>query len=191
MEAVDRATVALARTGDHDAFRVLVERYSRSVFRLAFRMTGNEHDAEEVVQETFLKAYKALGQFESRSNFGTWLYRIASNCALDLIRARQRHENSRETPDEEKADPLSVLASSEPTPDRLMLSAELQQRVKLALSRLTPMERAAFVLRHFEGQPIEEISRALGLRSGAAKNNVFRAVKKLREALQPLVSPAP
>src|SRR4026207_1272412 len=97
MDATESAAVlARARQGDSEAFRALVERHSRSVFRLAFRMTGNEQDAEDVVQESFLRAYKQLGRFESRANFGTWLYRIVSNCSVDLMRAKQaRHDQVR------------------------------------------------------------------------------------------------
>ena len=91
MEATDLAAVERTRAGDTAAFRVLVERYGRSVFRLAFRMTANEFDAEDVVQETFLRAYKQLDSYESRSSFSTWLYRIAANYSLDLIRSRKRH----------------------------------------------------------------------------------------------------
>src|SRR5579862_5402937 len=97
MDASEAAAVlARARQGDGDAFRALVERHSRSVFRLAYRMTGNEQDAEDVVQESFLKAYRQLGRFESRSNFSTWLYRIVANCSVDLMRAKQaRHDIAR------------------------------------------------------------------------------------------------
>src|SRR5215211_2669615 len=96
MPHTDAAAVALAREGDSEAFRALVERHSRSVFRLAYRMTGNEQDAEDVVQEAFLRAYKQLGRFESRANFGTWLYRIVSNCSVDLMRSKQaRHDQTR------------------------------------------------------------------------------------------------
>ena len=96
MDATEAAAVlARARQGDSEAFRVLVERHSRSVFRLAYRMTGNEQDAEDVVQESFLRAYRQLGRFESRANFGTWLYRIVSNCSVDLMRATGRHDQTR------------------------------------------------------------------------------------------------
>src|ERR671922_2857663 len=97
MDASEAAAVlARAQQGDSDAFRALVERHSRSAFRLAFRMTGNEQDAEDVVQESFLRAYKQLGRFESRANFGTWLYRIVANCSVDMMRTRQaRHDQSR------------------------------------------------------------------------------------------------
>src|ERR671938_565225 len=90
MELTDAAIVARARAGDSDAYRVLVERHSRALFRLAFRMTGNESDAEDVVQESFLRAYRQLGKFDERASFGTWLYRIATNCSLDLVRSRKR-----------------------------------------------------------------------------------------------------
>ena len=81
--------VERAQSGDGDAFRLLVEQHSRAVFRLAFRMTGNEQDAEDVVQETFLRAYRQLDKYEARASFSTWLYRIAANYSLDLIRMRK------------------------------------------------------------------------------------------------------
>src|SRR6202167_5097926 len=96
MDMSDGTYVTRARSGDSDAFRMLVERHSRSLFRLAFRMTGNEQDAEDVVQESFLRAYRRLGRFEPRPNFGTWLYRIAANCSVVLMRAKQaRHDQTR------------------------------------------------------------------------------------------------
>src|SRR6266852_4379740 len=100
MDATEAAAVlARARQGDSEAFRALVERHSQSVFRLAFRMTGNEQDAEDVVQESFLRAYRQLGRFESRANFGTWLYRIVANCSADLMRTkRARLDQSRPEP---------------------------------------------------------------------------------------------
>ena len=91
MEDSDSVSVARVKAGDGDAYRTLVERHSRSVFRLAYRMTGNEQDAEDVVQETFLRAYRQLHRYEARASFGTWLYRIASNYSLDLVRSRKRH----------------------------------------------------------------------------------------------------
>ncbi len=191
MDGGDEAQVAQAQGGDQDAFRVLVERHSRSLLRLAYRMTGNEHDAEEVVQEAFLRAYKRLDRFESRANFGTWLYRIGVNCALDLMRKRKQQSSHRQQPTgdgEEASDPLETAVSPDPGPDRLMLSGELRKRVTIAMADLSPVERTAFVLRHFEGQSIEEIGRVLGLGAGATKNSVFRAVQKMRTHLEPMLS---
>ena len=187
MDATEAAAVlARARQGDSEAFRELVERHSRSVFRLAYRMTGNEQDAEDVVQESFLRAYKQLGRFESRANFGTWLYRIVSNCSVDLMRARQaRHDQVRGDSLDEAA---QLPAGDLPGPDRMAQSAEIERRVQAALSELSPLERAAFTLRHYEGRSIEEIGAALNLGTSAAKHSVFRAVKKLRIALAPLRS---
>ncbi len=172
--------VAVERTlaGDRDAYRVLVERHSNSIFRLAYRMTGNRHDAEEVVQEAFLRGYQKLGQFAARSNFGTWVYRIAANYAIDRMRQRQKEEARREAPrvedrDGMENDPLNRIKDDAPTPERLTQSIDA--------------ERTAFVMRHWEGCGIEEIAAVLKSSSNATKNTVFRAVQKLRRALQPFV----
>ena len=188
MPQTDAAAVALARDGDSEAFRALVERHSRAVFRLAHRMTGNPSDAEDVVQDTFLKAYKQLSRFESRANFGTWLHRIAVNCSIDLIRSRPHREAAHDVADLEHFGAGEAADTGRPSPERLMLSAEVQARITGAMSALSQMERAAFVLRHFEGQSIDEISRALGLKTNATKHSIFRAVKKMRHALEPLVA---
>src|SRR3984893_19492237 len=125
MDATEAAAVlARARQGDSDAFRVLVERHSRSVFRLAFRMTGNEQDAEDVVQESFLRAYRPLGRFESRANFGTWLYRIAANCSVDLMRAKQARRDQARADSLDEIDAVPPPAQS-PGPERLAQSAEI------------------------------------------------------------------
>ena len=191
VEVNDAARVAQAQAGDREAFRLLVERHSHTIFRLAYRMTGNEYDAEEVVQDTFLRAYRRLDRFEARANFGTWLYRIAVNCSLDLMRKRKTDEQRRvvvgKTEGADDQDALDEMPANHPAPDRLVLSREVGQHVSIALASLSPVERAAFELRHFEGLSIEEIGRTLGLRESATKNSVYRAVQKLRKALQPLV----
>ena len=171
---------------------VLVERHSHNVFRLAYRMTGNRHDAEEVVQEAFLRGYQKLSQFAAKSNFGTWVYRIAANYAIDRMRQRQKEAARRELPKAEAADgmeidPLSSVADEAPTPERLTQSIELRKQMEQALAALSEAERTAFVMRHWEGCGIEEIAAVLKSSSNATKNTVFRAVQKLRHALQPFV----
>ena len=188
MEATDLAAVERTRAGDTAAFRVLVERYGRSVFRLAFRMTANEFDAEDVVQETFLRAYKQLDSYESRSSFSTWLYRIAANYSLDLIRSRKRHASRRALESNEEEDVLESIKATDPSQDRIYYSTQVKQRLEAALALLTDQERTAFLLRHFEGKSIEEIGAILGLGVSATKNSIFRAVRKVREALEPVVS---
>jgi RNA polymerase sigma-70 factor (ECF subfamily) len=146
---------------------------------------ARDGDSEDVVQETFLRAYKQLSRFESRANFGTWLHRIAVNCSIDLIRSRPHREAGHDTADLEQLGEGRSAAAVGSSPERLMLSTEVQERVAAAMSALSPMERAAFVLRHFEGHSIDEISRALGLKANAAKHSIFRAVRKMRLALEP------
>ena len=187
MQESDSAAVARVREGQGDAYRVLVERHSRSLFRLAFRMTGNEQDAEDVVQETLLRAYKQLHRYESRASFATWVHRIAANCSLDLIRSRKRRQETTVVDQEESVDFLQQVAGPDPSPERLVYSGQVQERVAAAMNELSAQERTAFVLRHFEGQSIEEIGGALGLNLSAAKHSVFRAVQKLRRALEPVV----
>ncbi len=184
--------VAVERTlaGDRDAYRVLVERYSLYLYRLAYRMTGNSHDAEEVVQEAFLRAYQKLAQFAGNSNFGTWVYRIAANYAIDRIRQRNVEEARQAVPSRpgeegQEFDPVAMVKDPSASPEHLARSAELAARMQQALNALTPAERTAIVMRHWEGCAIEEIAAVLKSNSNATKNTVFRAVSKLRKALEP------
>ena len=189
MPQTDAAAVALARDGDSEAFHALVDRHSRAVYRLAYRMTGSPHDAEDVVQETFLRAYKQLGRFESRANFGTWVHRIAVNCSIDLIRSRPHREASHDGADlEQFSAAVERSDTAGASPERLMMSTEVQERITAAMTGLSAMERAAFMLRHFEGRSIEEISESLGLKTNATKHSIFRAVRKMRVALEPFVA---
>ncbi len=184
--------VAVERTlaGDRDAYRILVERHSQNVYRLAYRMAGNSHDAEEIVQEAFLRGYQKLKQFAGQANFGTWVYRIAANYAIDRLRQRKvedarREPPSRESEDGNELDPLSQLKDVAPSPERLAGSGQLALRMQQALQQLTPAERTAIVMRHWDGCGIEEIASVLKSSTTAAKNTVFRAVQKLRVALEP------
>jgi RNA polymerase sigma-70 factor (ECF subfamily) len=187
MEAsdADGEAVARFRAGDESAFRALVERHSRPVFRLAFRMTGNEQDAEDVVQETFLRAYRSLGRFEDRARFSSWIHRIAANCAYDVLRGRARRDEQdmRRPEGDEDEDRLESVPSGAPPPDRLVFSGEVRRKVGVAMARMSAVEKSAFALRHFEGFSIEEIGRALDLDQSATKHSIFRAVRKVRDVL--------
>jgi RNA polymerase sigma-70 factor (ECF subfamily) len=197
VESVREAdAIAIERTlaGDRDAFRVLVERHSATIFRLAYRLSGNHHDAEEIVQEAFLRAYQKLEQFASQANFATWVYRIAANYSIDRMRQKKKEDARRQAPSAEMSDdvdqdPLRQIPDAAPTPERLTQSVELKREMETALQSLTPAERIAFVMRHCDGCGIEEIALALKSNSSAAKNTVFRAVQKLRQALEPQFAP--
>jgi RNA polymerase sigma-70 factor (ECF subfamily) len=185
MPESDRTSVARACDGDSEAFRSLVERHSRYVFNVAYRLTGSAEDAEDIVQTTFLKAYRQLSRFEARADFRTWLHKIAMNCSIDLVRSRRYREVQGR--DDWEAGLAEATPGGSPGPDRLLLSSEIRDRVRDGLAQLTASERAAFTLRHVEGLSIREVAEAMGLKTEAAKNSIFRAVKKMRVALEPFV----
>ncbi len=186
MEWTDAEAASKVRSGDKRAFRVLVERHTPVIFRLAFLMTSNEQDAEDLVQETFLRSYKQIHTFDGRAAFGTWLHRICVNCSLNLIRARKsRKEDSAADGDHAGFNWLDQVAAATPSPERLTQSSQIAAMLGPALDMLSEAERTAFILRHYEDCPIDEIARTLGLQPGAAKQTVFRAVQKLRAALEP------
>ena len=168
-----------------DVVRVLVDRHARDVFKLAYRITGNATDAEDAVQETFLKVFQKIESFEHRSELSTWIYRITVNAAIDLVRRRRRLEK-RSAPLEDAA-----VRSSSPSQEQRVFGRQLEDTLTRAMSKLSEIERAAFVLRHFEQRTTSEISEALGLTRTASKHAVFRAVKKLRKNLEPFQSVQP
>lgn len=182
----DHALVRAVLAGDKDAYGVLVARHGEKMFRLAFRITENEHDAEEVVQETFLRGYRSLPDFDARADFGTWIYRIAVNCALQLL---SRRKSEQAVPIAEEFDdgrPGFQPAYNGAGPERLLLDREIEHRRHAAMQKMTTDERLAFVLRHLEGRSTEEIAEALDLSPNSAKQAVFRSVQKMRRALAPL-----
>jgi len=182
----DQAAIRAVLSGDKDAYQSLVLRHSRTLFRVAFRITGNEADADEVVQDAFLRGYRKLESFESRANFGTWIYRIAVRCALDKIHGRKTENDSRVAEESDPEENQIQVADEAPGPERLLLSGEIAAIQRVAMRSLTPTERAAFVLRHMEDCSTEEIAASLGIRPNAAKQAVFRAVHKLRRRLATL-----
>ena len=182
----DEAAIQRVLAGDGDAFRSLVERHGRSLFALAYRITGNEADADDVVQESFIRAYRGLSQYDGRASFQAWIYRIASNYALDLLAARKRRNWEQIDGDEEHPGALDSVPAADASPERLALNSQLRGHVETALGGLTDLERAAFVLRHFEGLSLDEIGVTLGISLNSVKQGVFRAVQKMRLALRPV-----
>ncbi len=181
MEPSDSELVEKAQAGDGEAFGELVRRHSRYLFGVAYRVTGDEGLAEDVVQDAFLKAWEQLDRFDFRAQFTTWIYRIAVNRAIDVLRRRGK---MREPFDATGAEERHGLID-ELSPQRTAESAELGRVTAATLAAMSPMERTSFVLRHMEGRSIAEIGAVLGTRAGATKHAVFRAVKKLRSALEP------
>jgi RNA polymerase sigma-70 factor (ECF subfamily) len=187
MNESDATIVARARDGDIDAFRALVEQHSRYLFGVAVRLVRNAEDAQDVVQDTWVKAHAQLARFESRAELRTWLTRIAVNCAIDHLRSMKRREAAYDPADLEEHAVHAEAYTPRPGADRLVLAGEIGARVGHTMSCLTAIERAAFMLRHVEGMSISEIGSQLGLKTSATKHCIFRAVRKMRAALAPFV----
>jgi RNA polymerase sigma-70 factor, ECF subfamily len=182
----DHALIRAVLSGDKDAYGVLVARHGENMFRVAFRITENESDAEEIVQETFLRGYRSLPNFDARADFRTWIYRIAFNCALQVLNKRKSEAAVPITEEFDEGLGGIQLADGAAGPERLLLDREIEYRRHVAMEKMTPDERLAFVLRHLEGRSTEEIAAALQVTPNNAKQAVFRAVQKMRLSLAPL-----
>ncbi|HLZ00403.1 MAG TPA: sigma-70 family RNA polymerase sigma factor [Candidatus Angelobacter sp.] len=183
--ADELALVQAAKSGDLEAFSQLVKRYDRNIFRIAQHITHNEEDAQDVVQEAFLKAYTNLEQFQGNSKFYTWLVRIAVNEALMKLRRRRSDKTVSIDEDVETEDgsmPREV-ADWSPNPEQLYGQSELGDILKKTIQGLPPGFRTVFVLRDVEGLSTEETAEMLGLSVPAVKSRLLRARLQLRERL--------
>jgi len=179
------ALVQAAKRGDDSAFEELVRRYDRNVFRIAQHITQNREDAEDVVQEAFLKAYGNLAQFQEQSKFYTWLVRIAVNEALMKLR-RRKPERTVSLDEEIKTEDDSLpreIADWSPNPEQQYNQSELREILSKTIQGLPPGFRTVFVLRDKEGLSTEETAEALGLSIPAVKSRLLRARLQLRERL--------
>jgi len=181
----EAALVARAKAGDADAFSELVTQYDRRVFRMAKQITQNEEDAEDVLQETFLKAYSHLDDFQGNSRFYTWLVRIAVNEALMKLRKRR---SDKTVPLDEPIDTgedemVREVAVWDENPEQKYSRDELAEILDQAVQSLKPAYRTVFVLRDIEELSIEETAEALNLSISAVKSRLLRARLQLREKL--------
>lgn len=185
-EAQKEDTISLEalKAGDRAEFSRLVDIYSGSLYRLALRILGDPQDAEDVLQETFLKAYRSLSSFEGRANISTWLYRIATNEALMLIR-RRRPELLLMDEEEEKQDAVSpnLIVDWGTLPERELLSNEVKQFLDQAVQKLSPNLRMVFLLRDVAGLSIQDTAQELGVSEAVVKTRLLRARLRLREVL--------
>src|ERR1700739_1053784 len=186
MQGSDHSIVRAVLAGDKEAYGALVRAHSATVFRVAFRIVGNEADAEEIVQEAFLRGYQRLESYQGRSSFGTWIYRIAVNCALNRISQPGIEADYRHGEESDPEQKTVQVAAQDADPERVLLSGEIGLAQGIAMQRLTPTEKSAFVLRHLEAPSTTEMSGGANLAPNAAKQAVFRAVQKMRRELAPL-----
>jgi RNA polymerase sigma-70 factor (ECF subfamily) len=183
--AIDRAS-----TGDGDAFEMLVRKHQTRVFSLVYRMLGDHAEAEEMAQEIFLKAFRALKRFERKSRFSTWLYSIATNHCLNQLESRRRRprlqELNRSARREGNPGPLlDQVADPTAGADQALERADLQRLVQEQLLTLTPEHRSILLLRDIQGLTYEEIGEILSLEPGTVRSRLHRARMELKERLQP------
>lgn len=181
----DQALVEAAKDGDNEAFGKLVERHQRRIYALAFGILRNRDDAWDVAQESFVKAFKNLGTFEGGSAFYTWIYRIAYNLSLDVLRAKNRREavDFESTPRIERA--LADAAPHAPDPAAAADRSELQKVIGQAMSQLSDKHRAIIILREVEGLSYTEMAEVLKISKGTVMSRLFHARKNLQALLEP------
>ena len=184
----DTMLVREAQSGSRTAFEELVRHYDQAVLRLAMHLTGSEHEAQDIYQEAFLKAYKSMGSFRFECSFYTWIYRIVTNLCLDHLRKRQvRKEDAPVAVDSEGQtyDMLDQVADARAgaNPEHDLMSRELGSRIGKALGKLSPRERMVFELKHFHGLKLRTVGEILNTTEDTAKNTLFRATQKLRGSL--------
>jgi len=184
----DTLLVREAQRGNRAAFEELVRHYDQAVLRLAMHLTGSEHEAQDIYQEAFLKAYKSVGNFRFECSFYTWIYRIVTNLCLDQLRRRKTRREDQAVVIDHSGDEIDILSSvsderSFSNPARELDRKVLGIRIQEALGKLTPRERTVFELKHYQGLRLRTIGEMLNTTEETAKNTLFRATKKLRSQL--------
>ena len=182
----DRALLAAAQKGDRGAFRALVERHQRRAFAVALALVRDEQDAREVVQESFLRAFKNLSRFKGDSAFFTWLYRIVTNLSIDLMRRPGRRAIELDSDSINESDDLdgrAVVVLADADPADMLRRGEISARLQAAFEALPSYHRAVIVLRELEGLSYEEMAQSLGVSKGTIMSRLFHARLKLQKAL--------
>lgn len=171
--------------GEISAFNELVERYQGRIYNITYRYTRNPEDASDLVQEVFIKAFKALGKFQRRSAFYSWLYRVAVNVCVDFLRCKSRQRQPislDELIDSEVALPQK---RKDTLPDDAVVRTELRRKISESVLRLPPRQQTVFMLRHRDGLQLKEIAAAIGRSEGTVKAHLFHANQRMREMLTP------
>lgn len=186
-EITDEQLVERAQQGDKRAFELLVRKYQYKIIQLVGRLVGDA-DAPDVAQESFIKAWRALGSFRGQSAFYTWLYRIGINTAKNYLVARKRRPSNQDI-DVEEAEQFghTLQMSDVDTPEALLLSDEIKRKVGETIAKLPPDLRQAITLRELEGLSYEEIAEVMNCPIGTVRSRIFRAREAIDAVLQPLL----
>jgi RNA polymerase sigma-70 factor, ECF subfamily len=179
----DRELIDQTLAGDGNAFGMLVERFQRKIFRVAFAIVRDEMEADGVTQDTFIQAFVNLAKFQGRSEFETWLTRIAINKSRDSLR-RRRFVSLFTINENDEQEFIIEPVDGRPDPERQLLSTQLRAAIDRAEKSLSAQQKVIFRLRHYENLSLEDIARHLGLRAGTARAHLFRAIRKIRKELE-------
>ena len=182
----DRELVEKAQTGDMAAFRRLVERHQRRAFAIAIGLVRDEQDAQEIVQEAFLRVYRSLDRFKGGSSFFTWLYRIVTNLSIDLMRkpARREAELFDEPQISDQSEVFSFISRIDGAdPIDVARRREIAQRIQQALESLPPYHRSVILMREVEGMSYQQMAKAMNVSKGTIMSRLFHARQKLQKAL--------
>ena len=181
------ALVRLAKDGDKEALRTLFEENKRKIFALAFQYTKNAEDAEDILQETFIRAYRFLNKFDFQNgvSFSPWLYRIGINCSIDYLR---RHRK-----DKEKSPEFGSLENvssddADSNPENIRHRKEIREKIDLVLNKLSGRQRMIFILRHYQQLSTKEIADYMNASEGSVKTQLFRAISTVKESLRGLIT---
>lgn len=167
-----------AKAGDQGAFRELVALYRNKAFGLCYHIVGNVEDARDILQESFIKAYKNIDRFKKDSSFYTWFYSIMVNTARDYLRKRVHRET--QLPEE--------IVDSHLNTEKLVLTDELKWLLEAAINQLTEKQRLSFIMKHINGMKVNEIAQTLHCRPATVKTHLFRAVRNLQKRLAPYLT---
>jgi RNA polymerase sigma-70 factor (ECF subfamily) len=177
----DRELIDRTLAGDGNAYGMIVERFQRRIYRVAFAIVRDEVEADTVTQDTFVQAYTHLARFQGRSELETWLTRIAINRSRDAL--RRRKFVSLFTRDDDDVETMIEPVDDRPDPERQILSVQLRAAILRAEKLLSSQQKVIFRLRHYENLSLEEIADHLGLRAGTVRAHLFRAIHKVRREL--------
>jgi len=188
MADIDQKLIQKAQRGDRRAFGKLVKKYRNKVLYLAYDLLGNYDDAQDVAQSVFLRVFSGIRNFKGKSSFSTWLYRITVNLSIDFKRSKYRRSSvSIDKNIRDEDDPMPgkiILRDKDKDPLERLEIKDLNEQIENALDTLSEQQREAFVLRHYHGMSMDEISKILECKPGTVRSHLFRAINKLREYLK-------
>lgn len=185
MNFVDARLAELAGNGDRIAFAELVELYKDKIFHLAYRMLNNKHEAEDAVQETFLRVYTNLHKYDTNQKFSTWIFRIGTNLCIDKLRKRKNtYSLDAEMPDGEGNDYYSLMPADEETPEKQVIVSETQQQIRKAIDRLPEKYKSVVILRYLQDLSLQEIGEVLDMPVTTVKTRVHRGREYLKKIIE-------